>query len=226
MKIIEAIRDWSEVWALLIPLTIILISRSKIKGMSPVVLYVCLALVLNTISTTLYVFYESLPSFLQNNNILYNIHSFLRVTLLGLYIYQIRKHRYIDAYKALLIVYLFFVLINFIFFETIFLFSTRLFSAESVVLLILCLSFFVRSMQDDSDTNWLKHPAFLICAGISFYEAVNFFIFLLFYPLANKDASFIKNLWTVHNITFVILCSMIALALYSGYKNGIKTPNR
>jgi len=76
-------------------------------------------------------------------------------------------------------------------------------------------------MQDDSDINWLKHPAFLICAGISFYEAVNFFIFLLYYPLSDKDVSFIRALWTVHNITFVILCLMIALALYSSYKKSI-----
>ena len=221
MEVIKTIRNWSEVWALLIPLTIIIRSRSRIPDMYPVVLYVWFALILNSISTTMFVYHKSMPSFLQNNNILYNLHSFLRVTFLGFYIYHIREHRYTFIYRALIFIYIIFVVCNFIFFESILFFSTRIFSAESIVLLTLCLSFFVRSMQDDSDINWLKHPAFLICAGISFYEAVNFFIFLLYYPLSDKDVSFIRALWTVHNITFVILCLMIALALYSSYKKSI-----
>src|SRR5882724_630052 len=176
MEVIKTIRNWSEVWALLIPLTIIIRSRSRIPDMYPVVLYVWFALILNSISTTMFVYHKSMPSFLQNNNILYNLHSFLRVTFLGFYIYHIREHRYTFIYRALIFIYIIFVVCNFIFFESILFFSTRIFSAESIVLLTLCLSFFVRSMQDDSDINWLKHPAFLICAGISFYEAVNFFI--------------------------------------------------
>jgi hypothetical protein len=219
MEIIKTIRNWSEVWALLIPLTIILRSRSHIPPMRPIVLYVWIALVLNAISTTMFVFHKSMPDFLSNNNILYNLHSFLRVICFGFFIYHIREHKYSFIYKILIAIYILFATLNFIFFESILNFSTRLFSAESIVLLILCLSFFVRSIQDDSETNWLKHPAFLICAGVSFYEAVNLFIFLLYYPLsASVDKSFIRSMWTVHNFTFVLLCIMIALALYSNYK--------
>ena len=221
MEIIKTIRNWSEVWALLIPLTIILRSRSGIPHMRPIVLYVWIALVLNTISTTMFVFHKSMPEFLSNNNILYNLHSFLRVTCFGFYIYHIRKHRYSFLYSILIAIYVLYFVLNFIFFESILFFSTRIFSAESIVLLTFCLLFFVRSIQDDSNTNWLKHPAFLICGGISFYEAVNFFIFLLYYPLSAKGKSFISALWTVHNTTFVILCISIALALYSGYKKPI-----
>ena len=217
-EILHTIRNWSEAWALLIPLTIIFIYRFRIPGMFPIMIYVCLALLLNTASTTMFVFHKSMPSFLQNNNILYNIHSFLRVTCFGLFIYHIRKHRYSFIYRGLIVVYIIFVVCNFIFFESILIFSSRIFSAESIVLLILCFSFFVRSIQDESDTNWIKHPAFLICGGVSFYEAVNFFIFLLFYPLSAKDAKFISALWTVHNITFIILCLTIAQALYSSHK--------
>ena len=220
MEIIKTIRNWSEVWALLIPLIIILRSKSGIPHMRPIVLYVWVALVLNTISTTMFVYWRSLPSYLQNNNIFYNLHTFLRVICFGFYIYTVRKHRYSFIYKILIIVYIFFVISDFIFFESILTFSTRVFSAESIVLLIFCLSFFVRSIQDDSEINWLKHPAFLICAGISFYEAVNFFIFLLFYPLS-ADLSFISAMWTVHNFTFVLLCIMIALAIYSSNKKTI-----
>ncbi|MES1197942.1 MAG: hypothetical protein ABUL41_01540 [Chitinophagaceae bacterium] len=220
MELIRTIRNWSEVWALLIPLVIILRSRPLLSAMYPIVFYVWFALVLNSISTTMFVFHKSMPSFLQNNNILYNLHSILRVTCLGFYIYNVRKHRYSFLYKILIGLYALFVVSNFIFFESILLFSTRIFAAESIILLILCLTFFVNSIQDDSDTNWLKHPAFLICGGISFYEAVNFFIFLLFYPLS-VDESFIQSMWTVHNITYVILCITIALALYSSYKKSI-----
>ena len=115
----------------------------------------------------------------------------------------------------ILAAYLVFVICNFAFIESPLFFSTRLFTAESIILLLLCLSFFIRSMQDDSHINWLKHPAFLICTGICLYEGINFFIFLFFYPLAEQNPSFGKATMTIHHIMYAFMCIMLALGLHN-----------
>ncbi len=216
--IIKSIRDWSEVWSLFIPLAVIVIYRNRLEGMKLIILYVMVALFLNLSATILYVYHKSMPPLLRNNNILYNLHSFARVAFFSWYIIQIRHHRYALAYKLILACYLAFVIFNFTAVDSPLYFSSRLFTAESIVLLVLCLSFFIRSMQDDSEINWLKHPSFLVCTGIALYEAINFFIFLFFYPLLEKDREFGKMTMTIHHIVFTVLCLMLALALYRSRK--------
>ena len=208
------IRDWTEVWSLIIPLFVILRYRDSIQHIRPVIIYVFVALILNLAATTLYYFHDRLPDFLGNNNILYNLHSIARVAFFSWYIIGLRQHRYINAYKFILIAYALFIIINFIFFGSIFIFSSAAFTAESIVLLLLSLSFFIGAMQDDSETNWLKHPAFLVCTAVCLYEAVNFFIFLFFYPLFEKNVSFGKMTMTIHHFTYTAFCILIALALY------------
>lgn len=216
--IIKSIRDWSEVWALFIPLAIILTYRQELVGMKTIILYVIVALILNLTATIMFVFHRDMPSMLKNNNILYNLHSFARVAFFSMYIILLRHHRYALAYKFILACYLLFVILNFWWVDSPFYFSSRLFTAESIVLLIMCLSFFIRSMLDDSEINWLKHPSFLVCTGIALYEAINFFIFLFFYPLLEKDREFGKMTMTIHHIVFTLLCVMLALALYRSRK--------
>ena len=222
---LNTIINWSEAWALLIPLTIILLYRPKGLGIQSLILYVTIAFVLNTIATIMVQFYFSMPAWLKNNNILYNIHSLIRVILFSWYLTKIRRYRFPLIQKILLGTYLVFVLVNFIFLESPLFISSRLFAAESIVLLSLCLLFFFRSMQDDSEVNWLKHPAFLVCTGICLYEATSFFIFLFFYPLVEKNPEFGDLTMSIHNVMYVILCIILALSLYKSEKSSAKPAN-
>jgi hypothetical protein len=214
MEVLTAIRNWSEVWSLLIPLAIIAFFKFENRTIKPIILYVVLAFIINTIATIMFVYYREMPWFLKNNNVLYNIHSVLRVCLFGWYILSVHNESYSLLSKIISTAYIAFVLINFLFYESLWFFSSRLFSAESIVLLALCVSFFIRSIKDESNTDWIKHPTFVICAGLGFYETTNFFIFLFFYPLLESDKEFGKLTWTIHNLTFVIFCIMIALGLF------------
>lgn len=217
-KIIANVLMWSEVWALLIPLTIIIIFRIKGAAMRPVILYAGIAIALNLAATLISVYRNSLPSSLQNNNILYNLNSLARVLLFSWYILSLKLIRSSWLSKIVLPVYIIFLLINFIFLESPLLLSSRLLSAESIVLLVLCLFFFIRSMQDESDINWLKHPSFLICIGISLYEAINFFIFLFFYPLLENNLEFGMLTMKIFSVSYIILCILLALALRRSHK--------
>ena len=223
--LLNTIINWSEVWALLIPLTVIFIYRPKGVGTKSLILYVFAAFVLNTIATIMVQFYFSMPAWLKNNNILYNVHSLIRVILFSWYLTKIRQYRFPLIQKILLGACLIFILVNFVFMESPFFLSSRLFAVESIVLLSLCLLFFFRSMQDDSEVNWLKHPAFLVCTGICLYEATSFFIFLFFYPLFEKNPEFGNLTMSIHNVMYVILCIILALALYKSEKPSAKPAN-
>jgi len=212
---LNLIINWSEVWALLIPLAVIIVCRPKEPYIKPVVIYVFIAFVLNTCATIMVEYYFQMPVWLKNNNVLYNIHSFVRVILFSWFILAIRKYNYPSILKITLVAYLVFVVVNFSFLDSPLFLSSKHFAAESIVLLFFCLSFFLRSMLDESNVNWLKHPSFLVCAGISLYEAICFFIFLFFYPIAQKNKEFGALTMSIHSIIYTVFCIFLALALYS-----------
>ena len=53
---LKDILDWSEVWAPLIPLTILLIRKNQPSYLKPVIYYVIFALVINTIGNIIWDF--------------------------------------------------------------------------------------------------------------------------------------------------------------------------
>jgi hypothetical protein len=223
MKWLQFIREWSEVWALFIPLVIILIYRPKGNKTGWLITYVLVALFLNSASTVMAQFYGYMPSWLKNNNIVYNAHSIVRVFFFSIYIMSVRSYQSKPILKYLLILYVVFVIVNFSFFEPILFLSPNLFAAESIVLLIMCLSYFFRSMQDESETYWLRQPSFLVCSGICFYEVITFFVFLFFntinYSTEYRDRHFSDILLLIYTISYVILCILLAIALYKNRKS-------
>ena len=223
-SVFRFLMDWSEVWALLIPLIIIIIYKPKEKNIRILISYVIIGFLSNLIATFMVEFYDVMPDWayrnnMINNNILYNFHSIIRVLFFSWYIITIREYRFSFLLKISLLVYLVFVLFNFIFNESMFYLGTWHYIAESLVLLVICFSYFLSSIQDESETNWLKHPSFLVCAGISLYEVITFLIFLFFYPLSQKDQSFFVVTMEIYHIMFVLLCILLALAFYKSKKN-------
>jgi hypothetical protein len=221
MSLFDNIIAWSEVWALLIPLAIIIAFKPGGAYTWILITYVVLAFLLNVTITISAQFNHLMPSWLKNNNILYNIHSVLRVIMFTLYIVNVRLAKWKTIFYGLLALYLAFVIINFSLLSTPFLLNTRLFSVESVVLLVVCLAYFFHSIQDESETNWLRHPSFLVCAAIIIYEGITFFIFLFFYPLHTKDPEFAVATMTIYAITFVIFCILLAMALYKSRRKPV-----
>lgn len=214
MDLFTVILEWSEVWALLIPLAVIIGFPTRRYHERPIVIYVIIALVLNSISTIIYIYNTGMPAFLKNNNIYYNLHSIARVFFFGWYIIINLANKRSPVYRFLFAGYGIFILLNFIFIKSIFFFSTWLFAAESMILLFLCVSYFLQLIQDDSRVQMMKHPSFLVCTGLILYEAITFFIFLFIIPLAKIDPDFGLLCLKIYKITFIILCIMLAAALY------------
>lgn len=223
MSFFQIFLDCTEVWALLIPLFVIAIYKPVGKQLRLIVWYVIIGFILNFIAIFMMYFYYLVPKWMYiegmpNNNILYNIHSIIRVFLFSWYIITIRPYKYTIILKKILAAYLVYIPINFIFIDSPFFLNTSLFAAQSIVLLVMCFSYFFQSLQDESQTNWLHHPSFLICVGISLYEVITFFIFLFFYPLNKTDTDFFHVTMDIYRITFVLLCILLALAFYQSKK--------
>jgi hypothetical protein len=222
MKIINFLIDWSEVWPLLIPLAIFMIFRPKGKSVNWLITYIILALLLNTFSVFLVESPHLLPSFLlldAGNNLYYNLHSLVMVICFSAYIISVRTYKYPKLLNGLIIAYMLFVVVNFIFFESPLLLNTLHFTIGSIVLLIVCLFYFFRSIVDDeSNINWLRHPSFIICTGLCLYEVVTFFIWLFIYPLFNKninyDMKFAQAMMQVYQASFVLFCILLAIGLF------------
>jgi len=187
-------------------------------------LYGITAFILNFLATFIIECYKFVPTWVyrKGNNIFYNLHSFIMTVFLSWYIISIRKYKYIIYLKALLIIYIAFVLLNFTLWESPMILSTRHFTAGSIVLLIMCLFYFIHSILEESQTNWLKHPSFIICSAICLYEAITFFIYLFFYPMFNeaynKDLSFALLMMRIYQAIFIVFCILLAIGLYRSKK--------
>src|SRR3954467_5814809 len=71
--------DWSEAWAIIIPLIIFLFRKPQEGYLKPVLLYLIIALCINVGIDIIWKFNSSMPGFLKDNNFLYNIHSIARL---------------------------------------------------------------------------------------------------------------------------------------------------
>lgn len=224
-KTLQTALDTSEVWALFIPLSFLLLKKMKKDQVKEIKAYLWIALFLNVIIVVIsflpdYTDTGRLPFLLQNNTIEYNIHSVVRVIAFTLFFMRISNDKRNLQKKILLGIFLLLALINFTFFESpIALFSSRLFTLEAIVLLFFCIYYYLSSIAQERTVKIASQPAFWIITGLSIYEAVNFFIFLLFTYLVKNYTVFAQHIWNIHNISFIILCIFITKGLYeSGRK--------
>lgn len=208
--------DWSEVWALLIPLCVLLFQRNQPEAMRPVIIYLFLALFVNTVIDVMYLVMKYLPTWLRSNNPLYNVHSIIRFACFSLYFVSLPNASFRKMKKVLALLLVIFIIINFTFFERFFnfdSFSGNLLSAEAYLLLIFCLLYYLSELKDD-ENDLFDSPHFWVVTGLSIYVVVNFFVFLFYMPMIKVDVPLAINIWNVHNVAFIIFCLFISKAFY------------
>ena len=222
MNKLQEILDWSEVWALLIPLIVLLLKPKQPKYLTPVIVYVALALVIDLFIDVGWKYKAVVPQWMYPNNYFYNIHSIIRFICFSSFFSLLRLPFIKKFGKIIPILSILFIIINFSFFENFFRadsFSSRLLATESGLLLFYCLQYYLYKLQDEATTT--KRPAdFWVVTGLSIYVVFNFFYFLLYTTLIdNGYADFVEQMWNYHNLTFIILCIFIARAFYVSRNN-------
>ncbi|HEU5165387.1 MAG TPA: hypothetical protein VFU29_07600 [Chitinophagaceae bacterium] len=218
------ILDWSEVWALLIPLTVLLFFRPQPATLKPVIIYLWIAFILNIGIDIIMILRDNrldwvkthFPEWLKTNNPLYNVHSVARFICFSIYFIQLPHASFTKLKKLLAVASAIFIVINFSIFEN-FLnprsFSSNLLATEAYLLLVYCMLYYLSELKDDSK-NLFNGPDFWVVTGLSIYVVVNFFVFLFYLPMIDVDLELAVNIWNVHNIAFIIFCVFIAKGLY------------
>jgi len=218
-KILELIFDWSEVWALLIPLLFLIFGHKQPALLKPVIIYLWLALLLNLFGDIIGDFKRPyhFPQWLQSNNPIYNIHSVVRFACFSYFFISLPQPQFKTFKKIIVLVFLLYFIIDFTFFEHFFYFyhlSGNLLSAEAYLLLIYGMLYYLTVLNDDYDTAF-KGPVFWIATGLCIYVVINFFVFLFYVPMITQNFKLALDIWNVHNAAYIILCVFITRALYA-----------
>lgn len=210
--------DWSEVWALTIPLFFCSRQPATYK---PVVFYICMGLLINLCIDLIWKCRTILPHSLNSNNYLYNLHSIIRFFAFSLFFIRLNQPFLVLLKKIILIAFTIFLLLNFAFYEEFFnyvQFSSRLLSVEAFSLLFYSLQYYLFKIMEDIELE-IFTADFWIVTGLGIYVAINFFIFLLYNELTIRLQRFAIDLWNVHNISFVIFCLFLARGLHESRRH-------
>jgi hypothetical protein len=209
--------DWAEVWALLMPLAVLFRYRKQPSLYRLMIIYVWISLLINLVIDLTWKLRTYLPSDLNSNNYLYNTHAVVTFVLFSLYFIKLNQPFMLMIKKAIPIIFLAFLIINFFFFEKFFdywKFSSRLLAIEAVLLLVYCLLYYFYKVKDENESMTMQQPDFWIVTGLGIYVAVNFFIFLLYNELTVLTSQFAIQIWNVHNISYVVFNFFLARGLY------------
>jgi len=215
------ILDWSEVWAPLIPLIYLLFHRKQPRFLTPIIVYLIIAFLINLAADIISDFKSWLPWWLHSNNPLYNVHSIIRFICFGYFFVSLRQSsfnrlRYLLPFVSVLI-----IVVNFSYFEK---FgekghlSGNLLSTEAYLLMIYCILYYLSKLRDEED-DIIRGPDFWVVTGLSIYVVVNFFVFLFYVPMIYQDAKLAENIWGVHNVAYIILNVFITMAFYESARH-------
>jgi hypothetical protein len=219
----KQITDWSEVWALLIPFFFLFRHKNGPAYLTPVRVYVVLALLINICAISIQKFkldwgYKP-GDFFYSNNFLYNIHSVLRLFLFS-WFFILLNQRFMHRVKKIIpFAFLVFIVVNFVFSENFFdrqNLSSRLLATEAALLLFYCLQYYIFLMLEDKGSSFKKQPGIWVVIGLTFYVAASFFIFLFYNYLIEQNIEFAIDIWDVHNVAYLFLCICMAITLKRG----------
>jgi hypothetical protein len=211
----KTILDWSEAWAPLIPLAVWMRHREQPRYLKPVVLYVGFSLVTNVAIDLIWKLRLVIPVPYNSNNWLYNVHSVGRFLLMAAFFIRLRQP-FLRVVKWVGVVFFIgFVVVDFGWFERFFDYanlSSRLLAMEAGLLLFYCLQYYFYKVKEDLEIG-RGQPDFWVVTGLGIYVAINFFIFLLYTELSVYYTRFAVDIWSIHNVSYVLLHICLAKAL-------------
>lgn len=217
----DEVLDWSEVWAPLIIILLLLRRPAQPNILKPVVWFVWLSFIINLSIDINGHFQTYFPEWMRTNNPLYNVLSIVRFICFSIFFLRLSNGSFTTIKKILIILWAVFVIVNFVFFENFFnfyLLSGNLLATEGFLLLVFCLLYYLAELKNDSG-EFKTGPVFWVVTGLGIYVVSNFFIFLFYVPVVNEVITLSISLWNIHNIAFIILCIFLTKAFYGTVRN-------
>ncbi len=210
-NVLADILDWSEVWATVIPLLVYIIYQPKFRGIKPIFIYLIIALIIYVIIDIIMTL-NMQGEVLADNNVFYNIISAVRLLLFTWFFKQISNDKTLVRYFVLLI-YTVATAVIFMFFDPILQFSSKLVTAECIIILFCCIRYFNSLPSLKKDANELSRPVIMISSAILFYYAVILIIDPVYQYLIDNDTETAVGIWDIKNIVYIITMVTFALAL-------------
>lgn len=205
--------DWSEVWPLAIALTILLLFKQKEK-VTILIWLVIVTFLFHFSGTYISRFNDKVPEVFRNNNFIYNLLAVIKPLFAGFYLLSLRQLKQYKFLKLTLVLFPIFCLINFLFLENIFIYSSHMVLASSAFLLIFTLTFFLDAMIDDEIPLPLQHPAYFFCTGISISESINFFIYLFIFPAFSTSTEFGLLIMQISSYAYIFYGLILATGFF------------
>lgn len=213
---VQIILDWSEVWALFLPLVAYQLRPQQPIYFRPVLVYLWFALIINFFGDVIGDFKAHLPGWMQTNLVLYSLHSMVRFICFAWLFALISQTHFTRLRQLLHVLCGLLVVINYLYLEDYFdqnHLSGNLFTIEAYFLLIYCLLYYLSQLRDDIES-LQEGKEFWIITGLGIYVVINFFIFLFYVPMFRQDPTLAERMWSVHNVAYIILCLFITKAIY------------
>jgi hypothetical protein len=210
LNIFRTLFDWSEVWALLIPLAFLILYKPKHEWVKPLKWYLLIALLLGIVIDFIwyvnkYDLFNSRKGHRWNNNAFYNLQSIARLLIFS-WFFALQGIAYKKLTRILPILFLIFTVILFVFFKPFKDLSSHLMATEAGLLLIYCLQYTYNIIKEEKSTIPTNHPPFWVVGGLTLYTAVNFFIFLFYNYLMNHSQrlkDYAVSIWYLHSNCFL-----------------------
>ncbi len=129
----------------------------------------------------------------------------------------LKQGYYITLKKIIPVIYVIFLFVDFTISEN-FLskreIAANLFTGEAFFLLVYCLLYYLSKLQNDNDALMAGVDIYVV-TGLSIFVVVNFFVFLFYDAMLAEGWRLADNMWSVHNVAYIILCLLIAKAFSS-----------
>ncbi len=216
MNIFLNVLDWSEVWAVLLPLGMVLYRSQQPRFMKPLIGYLLFALLINLTGNVMADFKEALPIWMHSNTPLYNIHSLVRFLSFCAFFLLIPQNYFKNIRYILILIYVLLVSLNFFLVEDFMNphhISGSLLTIEAYVLLIFCMMYYLSQLRDEI-SKFRGEQEFWVVVGLSLFVVSNFFVFLFYVPMITENPDLADRMWDVHNMSYVIMCLFLTKALY------------
>ena len=160
-----------------------------------------------------------------NNLLMYNFFTGFEFTF---YIWMIRNIVQNEkAKKYIFYILLFFPfldLFNIFFIQGIKHFHTITYAIGCLLIVLLCIYYFLELFQSSISVNLLRQPAFWICSGLLFYYCCSFPIFGLSNFLLSLPRVIIVNISTIIILLNIFLYSMFTLAFLCRFRTMKSSP--
>ncbi|THU40558.1 hypothetical protein FAM09_00135 [Niastella caeni] len=208
--------DWSEAWAPLVALGVWVRHRKQPAYLKPVVFYIWFALVCNVLIDCIWKLRMLIHQPYNSNNWLYNLHSIVRMLAFSRFFILLHQPFLQTVKRAVPVLFLLLVVIDFSIYEHLFDYNTlssQLMALEAGLLLFYCLQYYFYKVKEDLDMN-RRQPDFWVVTGLGIYVAINFFIFLLYKELTVHYTHFAVDIWSIHNVSYILFQLFLAKALY------------